>query len=104
MCRNGGAGGPRQPGESSEQKLVEAAGIEPLLPLNSNAMMANDFGSYRGKTFELPRRFFSSGVLPSLGEIMETAWYDKDRRRQWLLNHPKLRIANNCQPKLLLAK
>ncbi len=39
--------------------LVEAAGIEPLFPLNLNPMMANDFGFYRVKTFVLPRRFDS---------------------------------------------
>ncbi len=53
-------------------KLVEAAGIEPLLPTNLNPMMANDFGLYDMKTFELPRRFESPGVLPSLGDILET--------------------------------
>jgi hypothetical protein len=34
--------------------MVEAAGIEPLFPLNPNPTMANDFGFYRVKTFELP--------------------------------------------------
>jgi len=42
--------------------MVEAAGIEPLLPLNPNPMMANDFGFYDMKTFRLPRRFDSPGV------------------------------------------
>ena len=41
---------------------MEAAGIEPLFPANTNPMMANDFGVYRVKTFKLPRRFDSSGV------------------------------------------
>jgi hypothetical protein len=36
--------------------------IEPLFPVNTNPMMANDFGFYYMKTFELPRRFESSGV------------------------------------------
>jgi len=39
-----------------EKAMVEAAGIEPLLPSNLNPMMANDFGFYDMKTFELPRR------------------------------------------------
>ena len=52
--------------------MVEAAGIEPLFPVNPNPMMANDFGFYCVKTFELQRRFDSPGVLPSLGEIVET--------------------------------
>ena len=32
-------------------ELVEAAGIEPLFPVNTNPMMANDFGFYFVKTF-----------------------------------------------------
>jgi hypothetical protein len=58
---------------------VEAAGIEPFSPTNPNPMVANDFGFYCVKTFELPRRFFSPGVPsslpwspPSLGDILET--------------------------------
>jgi hypothetical protein len=35
-------------------------------------MMANDFGFYCANPFELPRRFESPGVLPSLGDILET--------------------------------
>jgi hypothetical protein len=45
--------------------MVEAAGIEPLLPSNPNPMMANDFGFYEIKTFELQRRFDSPGVPSS---------------------------------------
>jgi hypothetical protein len=52
--------------------VVEAAGIEPLFPVNTNPMMANDFGFYCVKTFGLPRCFDSPGVLPSLGDILET--------------------------------
>jgi hypothetical protein len=52
--------------------LVEAAGIEPFSPLNPNPMMANDFGFYCVKAFGLQRRFDSPGVLPSLGDILET--------------------------------
>ena len=55
-----------------QEGLVEAPGIEPLLPLNPNPMMANDIGFYDMKTFGLPRRIESPGVLPSLGDIMET--------------------------------
>ena len=54
--------------------MVEAAGIEPLFPVNTNPMMSHDFGFYDMKTFELPRRFDSPGVLPSLGDILETLW------------------------------
>jgi hypothetical protein len=32
-------------------RVVEAAGIEPLFPVNTNPMMANDFGFYFVKTF-----------------------------------------------------
>ena len=53
-------------------QVVEAAGIEPVLPLNPNLLMARDFGCYDVKTIELPRRFESPGVLPSLGDILET--------------------------------
>ena len=50
---------------SEANRVVEAAGIEPLLPLNPNPVMANDFGFYDMKTFELPRRFESPGVPSS---------------------------------------
>jgi hypothetical protein len=43
-------------------RFRQAAGIEPLFPLNPNPMMANDFGSYCVKTFGLPRLFDSPGV------------------------------------------
>jgi hypothetical protein len=43
-------------------EMVEAAGIEPLFPVNPNTMMANDFGIYNMKTLELQRRFDSPGV------------------------------------------
>jgi hypothetical protein len=59
-------------GECNEHTLVEAAGIEPLFPTNPNPMMANDFGFCCAKNFELQRRFDSPGVLPSLGDILET--------------------------------
>jgi len=39
--------------------MVAAAGIEPLLPVNTNPMTANDFGFYDMTTFELPHRFDS---------------------------------------------
>ena len=51
---------------------MEAAGIEPLLLKNTNPTMANDFGFYDMKTFELPRRFESLGDLPSLEDNLET--------------------------------
>ena len=38
--------------------MVEAAGIEPMLPTNPNPMMANEFGFHRLKTIQLRRRFF----------------------------------------------
>jgi len=63
--------------------LVEATGIGPFLPSNPNPMMANDFGSYRMKTFGLPRRFESPGVPSSPLEstpVMETFWR---RRACW---------------------
>ena len=34
-------------------ELVEAAGIEPLFHVNTNPMMANDFGFYFVKTIAL---------------------------------------------------
>ena len=67
------SGSPCQSGERSQQEMVEAAGIEPVLNVNTNPVMSHDFGFYDMKTFELPRRFESPGVLPSLGDIMETA-------------------------------
>ena len=42
--------------------MVEAAGIKPLFPLNTNPMMAYDFGLYLLKILELRRRFESPGV------------------------------------------
>ena len=52
--------------------MVEAAGIEPVYTANTNLMMVHDFGFYDMKTIELPRRYLSPGVLPSLGDILET--------------------------------
>jgi hypothetical protein len=49
----------------SPRKVVDAAGIEPLFPVNPNPMMANDFGFYCVKTFELRCRFDSPGVPSS---------------------------------------
>jgi len=46
--------------------------FEPVSPTNPNPMMAHHFGFYDLNTIELPRRFFSPGVLPSLGDILET--------------------------------
>ena len=54
------------------ERLVEAAGIEPCQAVITNPMMTHDFGFYVMKSSELPRRFESPGVLPSLGDIMET--------------------------------
>jgi hypothetical protein len=56
---------------------VEAAGIEPFSPVNPNAMMANDFGFYCMKTFDLRRRFHSPGVPYSPLEsspVLEIFW------------------------------
>ena len=44
---------------------MEAAGIEPLFLVNTNPMMASDFGFYGMQTFELQRRFESPGVPSS---------------------------------------
>jgi hypothetical protein len=49
---------------------MEAAGIEPLLPVNPNPMMANDFSFYNMRNHELLRRFFSPEVHPSPGDIL----------------------------------
>jgi hypothetical protein len=49
-------------GRKSKSWIAEAAGIEPLLPLNSNPMMAHDFGFCCEKTFGLRHRFFAPGV------------------------------------------
>ena len=54
--------------------MAEAAGIEPLFPINTDPMMANDFGFYSIQTFELPRRFEFPGVPP----VLEISW----RRRR----------------------
>jgi len=47
--QNGGGGGrsPCRPGERSEQKMVEAAGIEPNSDDNLNRLMVHGFGGYR---------------------------------------------------------
>ena len=47
---------------SCATRLVEAAGIEPLFHINTNLMVANDFGFYGVKNYELQRRFDSPGV------------------------------------------
>jgi hypothetical protein len=62
-------------------RMVEAAGIEPVILTNSNPMMANDFGFYCVKTFELPRRFESPGVPSSPLEsspVLEIFWRRHD--------------------------
>lgn len=51
--------------------LVEATGIEPLLPVNLNLIMVHDFGSYCVNIFG-QHRYLSSGVLPSLGDAVIT--------------------------------
>jgi hypothetical protein len=50
---------------SEANRLVEAAGIEPLFLINPNPMMANDFGFFPVKIIALPRRFDSPGVPSS---------------------------------------
>jgi len=47
---------------ATRKPVVEAAGIEPLFPINTNPMMANDFGLCAVKSIELRRRFDSPGV------------------------------------------
>jgi len=42
--------------------MVEAAGIEPVRSINSNLLMACDFGRYDLETIELPSRFESPPV------------------------------------------
>ena len=60
--------------------MVEAAEIEPFSPLNPNPMMANDFGFYRAKSFELQRNFDLPGVpyrpLES-SPVLEVYWRRK---------------------------
>jgi hypothetical protein len=58
--------------DSRIRLLVEAAGIEPEPSVNPNPMMAHDFGFYCLKSLKLPCRFESPGVLPNLGDILET--------------------------------
>ena len=53
-------------------ETLDAVGIEPFSPVNPNPMMVHDFGFYCLKSFKLPRRFESPGVLSSLGDILET--------------------------------
>ena len=58
-------------------ETLNAVGIEPFSPVNPNPMMANDFGFYFAKSFELPRRFFSPGVPSSPLEsspVLEIFW------------------------------
>ena len=66
--------------------MVEAAGIEPFLRVNSNLMMAHDLGFYKLKTIELRSCFFSPGV-PSCplesSPVLEIYW----RRRHHVERH-----------------
>ena len=62
--------------------MVEAAGIEPDSGDNINLLMVRDFGCYRFRNLELPRRFDSPGVPSSPLEsspVLEIYWR---RRRQ----------------------
>ena len=61
----------------AEGELVEAAGIEPLLPSNPNPMMVHDFGFYRKRIGELPRRCLSPRVPSSpleFSPVLEIFW------------------------------
>ena len=78
---------------------MEAAGIEPLFPLNSNPMMANDFGFYCVKSLELQRLVDSPGVpssplesSPSLGDILE---------KRYLMLFAFLNVKFNCSDRLI---
>src|SRR6266705_5001312 len=51
---------------------VEAAGVEPAPPQNANWLMARDFRRNLLETRCLVVNSLSSGVLPSLGDIVET--------------------------------
>jgi hypothetical protein len=55
---NGGGGGGLDLAAltATRRLVVEAAGIEPLFPVNTSPMMPNDFGFYRVRTFKLPHR------------------------------------------------
>jgi hypothetical protein len=44
-----------------DKKSGGGGGNRTLVPVNTNPMMANDFGYYGVKAFELPRRFESPG-------------------------------------------
>ncbi len=62
--------------------MVEAAGIEPVFPVNTNPMMSHDFGFYDMKTFGLPHRFESPGVPSSPLEsspVLEIFWRRSER-------------------------
>ncbi len=59
--------------------MVEAAGIEPLFPLNLNPMMANDFRLLPLREYRVILRSFvpwsppeSPAIHPSHGDILET--------------------------------
>jgi hypothetical protein len=74
--------------------VVEAAGIEPLSPVNSNPMMAHEFGLCCAKTFALRRRFDSPGVPYSPLEsspVLEIYIGDAEKWTECVrgrLNHP----------------
>jgi hypothetical protein len=65
-----------------------------LFPLNTNLMMANDFGFYFVKTFELQRGFDSPGVPSSplesfpVLEISMSKPVSRDYRSSTDLKHP----------------
>ena len=52
--------------------MVEAAGVEPAPPQNANWLMARDFRRNPLEIRCLPENSLCSGVLPSLGDILET--------------------------------
>ncbi len=61
--------------------MVEAAGVEPAPPQNANWLMARDFSSDLagnslpcGQLVVLWSALESSGVLPSLGDMVEMGW------------------------------
>jgi len=52
--------------------MVEAAGVEPASPGNANWLMARDFRRNLLEIRCLVVNSLCSGVLPSLGDIVET--------------------------------
>ena len=75
-----------------ESWLLEAAGIEPLFPINTNPMMSHDHGFYCRRVIEFARRFEFPPVPWSPPPFLEIYWRRKSPYIRVRRHHLALRL------------